>query len=192
MSETPWWKRKQTARLLVVGLAIVLLFVVGKLSGASEYATPARIQQMLIGCGFLGVIAFLAVFTAGSLIFVPGMIFVAAAVFTYGQLAGGLIGLAGAVFAVTISFVVFRRLGGQPLGAIKNRFMQRLLRQLEHRPLRSMILLRSVFFISPPLNSALALSNIRFRDYALGSLVGLVAPIALASILIDRLIKWIG
>jgi uncharacterized membrane protein YdjX (TVP38/TMEM64 family) len=51
-------------------------------------------------------------------------------------------------------------------------------------------LLRLVFWLAPPVNYALALSNIRFRHYFAGSLLGLVLPIALIATFVERFLRW--
>jgi uncharacterized membrane protein YdjX (TVP38/TMEM64 family) len=49
---------------------------------------------------------------------------------------------------------------------------------LDDHPIRTVFLLRLVFWMSPPLNYGLAMTEIRLRDYLVGSGAGLVAPIA--------------
>ena len=51
----------------------------------------------------------------------------------------------------------------------------------------TLALIRAVMFISPPLNTALALSRIRFRDFALGSAVGLILPMAVTTFALNWL-----
>ena len=63
-----------------------------------------------------------------------------------------------------------------------------------------MILLRAIFGVAPALNYALALSSLGFRDYIIGSIIGMAralgesapllmigmaAPITIAAILLD-------
>ena len=56
--------------------------------------------------------------------------------------------------------------------------MQKAMDKLERRPVRTVAALRVALIVSPPLNYALALSPIRFRDYFAGSAMGLAAPVA--------------
>jgi uncharacterized membrane protein YdjX (TVP38/TMEM64 family) len=46
-------------------------------------------------------------------------------------------------------------------------------------------ILRLILWMAPPLNYALAMSAVRFRDYVIGSALGLLIPIALASLFFD-------
>ena len=61
---------------------------------------------------------------------------------------------------------------------LDNPVADRIFQQLDRRPVTSVFLLRTVFQTVPVMNYALALSAVRFRDYALGTLLGLPVPVA--------------
>jgi uncharacterized membrane protein YdjX (TVP38/TMEM64 family) len=67
--------------------------------------------------------------------------------------------------------------------------MSRLLSRLDERPVLTVVLLRLFLWMAPQLNYALALSNIRFRSYFVGTALGLVAPIAGIVLLSDTLLR---
>lgn len=95
---------------------------------------------------------------AGELLHLPGMFFfIVIARVVFGPALGFVLGYAGAVIAVTLSFVVAR--------------------QLEAHPVQTTALLRLVLWLAPPLSYALASSNIRVRDHLLGSAIGLAVPV---------------
>ncbi len=72
-----------------------------------------------------------------------------------------------------------RAAGESPLAACS--------RRLDERPITTVLLLRTVFWLAPPLNYALALSSVRFRHYLIGSAAGLVAPVGGAAVFFDWL-----
>jgi uncharacterized membrane protein YdjX (TVP38/TMEM64 family) len=173
-----------------IGLAVVLvigLYVVARATGVLERLDVAAMQRMVADAGAWGFAVFVALFAVGVLLHVPGMVFVAAGMLVYGKLLGFFACLAGAIVAVCASFVMVRAVGGNALGSIRRPFLRKMLARLDQNPLRWLILLRAVLFISPPLNYALALSSVRFRDYAVGSAIGLVPTMALVTFLFDRL-----
>ncbi len=59
--------------------------------------------------------------------------------------------------------------------------------QLDAHPIRNIVLLRMLFQTVPPLNYALAMSGIRFRDYLVGTLLGLPLPIMAYCLFFDYL-----
>ncbi|MHC4830871.1 MAG: TVP38/TMEM64 family protein, partial [Planctomycetota bacterium] len=85
-------------------------------------------------------------------------------------------------------FFVVRGVGGKALSEVENRFLQRALSKLDERPVLTTIGLRTLFLMSPPLNYALGLSSITFRNYLVGSLLGLIIPVAGLTFLFDWLL----
>ena len=57
------------------------------------------------------------------------------------------------------------------------------------RPILTVALLRLFLWVAPPINYALALSTVRYRDYAAGSALGLAIPTALAAVVFGYLFR---
>ena len=168
--------------VLVAGL------VVGRATGATDALTTDGVRGFVARAGALGVLAFLALFVVGELVHVPGLVFIAAAVALWGPYAGGAIGALGALLSLVTSFAVVRGVGGKPLGEVKLSFARRLLDGLERRPVFTVAVLRTTLILSPPVTYALALSPIGFRDYFLGSAIGLVIPLTVAVAIFSRVV----
>lgn len=181
---------KYRAPLVLVGFAG--LFVAVTLSGAFDGVTPEQIRDEIRGAGAWGMLLFVVAFAVGELLHIPGMVFVVAGVLTYGRVNGFLVGLAGAVVSVTVSFVLVRALGGQGLTKLKWKWVAKALDQLDARPFRTVALLRLVLWVAPPLNFALAMSRVRLRDYVLGSAAGLVLPVLFVTLLFEQAMAWVG
>jgi uncharacterized membrane protein YdjX (TVP38/TMEM64 family) len=184
-------RRVRLLRLAALAALLVGLAVVGHVTGAREWLAPDRLRPLIASAGIAGVALFFAVFVVGELLHVPGLVFVGVAVLAYGRLWGGLLAFAGAICSVCVTFAIVRGVGGRPLEAIERPFFRRMLSRLEAWPIRTIVLLRTVLIISPPLNYALALSPIRFRDYLIGSALGLAAPIGAAVLLFDGIVRWL-
>jgi uncharacterized membrane protein YdjX (TVP38/TMEM64 family) len=169
--------------LLVVVLAA--LFVAGRVTGVTEGWTLASIRERVQAAGPLGFLLYLALFSGGELVHVPGLVFVGAGLLAYGRLAGFPIVLAGSLVSITVSFFVVRGIGGQALAELDRPFLKKMLGRLEARPVLTVALLRMVLILLPALNYALALSPIRYRSYLLGSAIGLMPPLLVATLLFD-------
>lgn len=172
-------------RILILSLIAGVVFVTAHVTGLDRSLTPEHLRALLAGAGVFGVAVFVVVFSLGLLAQLPGLLFIAVAVLAYGRTMGALVALGGAAVAISVSFVVVRRFGGSALAEIESPLLRRLLAQLDTRPLRSVILLRAIFGVAPFLNYALALSSLGFRDYIIGSIIGMAAPITIAAILLD-------
>lgn len=176
-------------------LALLLgLYVVGRASGLLDDISPQSIRTRVLEAGSLGVLLYFVSFSVGLLAHIPGTIFVLAAIFAYGQVLGFVVAWVGAVGAVLTSFLVVRMVGGRALAGVNHRWIARALRQIDERPIASVIAIRTLFMMAPWVNWSLALTNIRTRQYVIGSAVGLTTPIFAISLLFDWLLRidWIS
>ncbi len=175
--------------LRLVALVVFLggIYLLARLLGWTDYMTADALKELLNGAGDWGLVAFIGIYCFGVVAHVPGLVFVVAAVVVYGVYWGAVIGLLTGVVAVSLTFLVVRAIGGRPLERVKHPFLLRVLSQLDKRPLRSVIVLRLVFIMAPGVNYGLALSSVRFRDYVLGSAVGLTVPVTIAAFVIDAI-----
>jgi uncharacterized membrane protein YdjX (TVP38/TMEM64 family) len=174
-------------RLFGVIVFLALLFAIFEVSGLRDHFNLAFIRELILKHQIGGLILFVLLFSLGNLIHIPGLVFLAAAVITLDRLWGGVVTYAAAAISCGITFVIIRALGGDALRSLRNRVAVRILRELDAHPVGSVALLRVLFQTAPTLNYALAMSGIRFRDYTLGTLLGLPIPIALYCIFFDIL-----
>lgn len=177
----PW----RIALLIVLLLGLLAL---AKLAGLEEYFDVDRVRALMDSAGAWGFLAFVVLFAVGELLHVPGFVFVGAASLAYGQGAGTLAAYAGAMGSVTISFLVVRTIGGQPLGGVRRPWMRKMLARLETRPILTVAVLRAIFWLSPALNYGLAMTSVKMRDYLIGSALGLAIPIPVVVFFFD----WIA
>lgn len=186
-----WLRRHQ--RLLAVSVFVLGLFALFELSGARAQVTLAYLQQTIRAHPVSGLAIFMAVFSLGNLIQIPGWIFLAAAVLALGQLWGGVATYIAASVSCVATFFIIRLVGGSALRHLDSPVAGKLLARLDAHPVASIVLLRTLFQTMPALNYTLALSGVRFRHYLLGTLLGLPLPIAIYCIFFDALAKaWAG
>jgi len=176
-------------RRILIAVGLVAAVVVAKLLGADRPLTDGSFAAAVVSAGALGVLLFCAAFAAGTLVGVPGVVFVVMAQALWGPTVGFVAAYLGAVLAVLATFVVVRRVGGRALTRLRWRPLQRVLGQVERRPHLTMIVLRTALAMSPPLNYALALSPVRLRSYAVASAIGLVVPILAMATLAGAVVR---
>ena len=174
-------------RLLAAGVFLGLVLAAIQLSGLRDHFNQAFVRQVILQHPVGGLVFFVLLFSLGNLIQIPGWIFLAAAVLTLGRVWGGAITYVAAVTSCAFTFVTIRAIGGDALRLLQNRVAVRILAGLEAHPIISVGLLRTLFQTAPALNYALAMSGIRFRNYIIGTLLGLPLPIALYCIFFDLL-----
>lgn len=167
------------ARIIGVALFFIFLLLIFQVSGLREHLNLAFIREQLSAHAYLGLLLFVLLFCLGNLTQIPGLVFLAAAVLTLGQVLGGVVTFIAAYVSCIVTFLLIRFLGGSALRKINNLVLLKILKRLDAHPVQSIVLARTLFQTAPALNFALAMSGIKLRHYAIGTLFGLPLPIAL-------------
>jgi uncharacterized membrane protein YdjX (TVP38/TMEM64 family) len=165
--------------------AAIVLFVGGAITLYSTgLVTPTKVGAWLDSLGPWAPVIFVVVFVAGSFIGLPGMAFVVGGRLAFGPWVGFAAGFIGGVCAVSIPFLVARRLrraGTEPWRP-KQKLLARAMDQVEHHPFRSVLALRLVLWFNPALSYALAFVPIPARTYIAACAVALAPVVAAAMI----------
>ncbi|HSK01980.1 MAG TPA: VTT domain-containing protein [Kofleriaceae bacterium] len=145
--------------------------------------TAGSIEAWLASLGPAAPALFVGAFVAGSMIGLPGMVFVVGGRLAFGAETGFVLGYGGGVLACLVPFATARGLRGgraatpwQP----RNRHLRRALELVEARPLRAILLLRLVLWFNPPLSYTLAVTGVSTRVYAIGCALALAPVVAVA------------
>lgn len=167
---------KHMRPLLVIALLVTVTLVV-RSAGVSAWFDRARVVEMIASAGPFAPLSFVLLFVGAVAVQVPGLLFVALAPTLFSLEEAWLLSMLASNLAVVLNFELVRRLGGQPLSEIENKELRKLFDRLEEQPLRTVILLRIITVMFPPVTSALALTKLRARDHFVGSALGMLLPI---------------
>lgn len=181
----------KTKRILAVAAFFMVLFALAEVSGLREHFNLPYLRAKLDANKLSGLAIFVTLFVFGNLIHIPGMLFLAAAILALGQMWGGLVTYVAAVVASGVTFFTVRYVGGDALGQLSNTTAQRILAHLHGRPIRSVFLLRLLFQTLPAINYALALSGVRFRNYMIGTILGLPLPVLVFCVFFDTVSRLV-
>jgi uncharacterized membrane protein YdjX (TVP38/TMEM64 family) len=174
-------------QLFSVVLFLAILFAAFEFSGLREQFSLDFLRYRIFENKLGGLLIFVLLFCLGNLIQIPGWLFLAAAVLALGKAWGGVATYIAACTSCAFTFFVIRQIGGDALRKLDSRIALRLLGQLDARPVRSVLALRVLFQTVPALNYSLALSGVGFRNYLIGTLLGLPLPIFLYCLFFDYL-----
>ena len=185
----------KTRKYLRLGALVALiggLYLAGNHSALAPYFEVDYLRSLTTEAGAAGMATFVALFCAGYLMQIPGMIFVVLALVGWGPWGGGILALGASILATILSFGMVRSVGGSPLEDVENRWARKLLDQIDERPVRTTFVLRVVFYMNPLINVPLVLSGIRFRDYLVGSALGFILPLGVVMAGLDFVLRWLN
>ncbi|EQC52422.1 TVP38/TMEM64 family protein [Bacteriovorax sp. DB6_IX] len=172
-------------KIILIITFFVILFILAELTGLRQIVTIDYLQSLFVKNIFISSTIFILLFSAANLIQIPGWIFLVAAITSLGKFYGPLLTYLAAVISCLVSFYLVNYLGKDALKKIKNRFIIKTLDNLDHTPIKSMLILRLVFQTFPPVNYALALSGVQVRDYLIACILGLPLPIIVLTIFFE-------
>lgn len=176
-------------RIFAVPLFVITLLLIAHFTGIRSEINLIYIKSLFDENFLVSTISFILVFTIGNLIQIPGWPFLVAATITLGIVPGYFLTLSAASFSTIVGFILIRFIGRDSLENIKSNVVKRLIKNTHESPIRNTVILRVLFQTAPPINYALALSGIKFKDYLIGSLLGLPVPIFIYTFFIDELSK---
>ena len=177
----------RTTRRVVLALFVVAFVAGAIIAWRTGMVTPTAIDAWLQSLGPVAPLIFVGAFVGGSFVGLPGMAFVIGGRLAFGPWVGFATGYGGGLLAVTIPFVLARRLrrAGREPWRPKNRHLARLFDQLETRPFITIVVLRLVLWFNPPLSYALAFTTVRASIYIAACAVAL-APIVAAAMIVTN------
>ncbi len=191
VSENASGGKKTWMRLVALLALSVGLYFAGQAMGFGELSSFTALQEMVNSAGLWGRVAYLVVFALVALMQLPAAVFIVGALLLWGPTVGGALGWSGAMLALAVHFAVARGVGGSPFQNIDNPFAKKLLAKLDKHPVPVTAALRVLMLMSPPVNLGLILAGVRFRDYMLGSAIGLGLVVLTMALGFDMVEPWL-
>jgi phosphatidylserine/phosphatidylglycerophosphate/cardiolipin synthase-like enzyme/uncharacterized membrane protein YdjX (TVP38/TMEM64 family) len=194
----PGTRRRRLQQLaLEASISLVLLLAFAFLLRDPELGAAPWMREALSladtwRVSFLGIASVLAIYLVASLFLVPVNLLIAATAAAFGPLLGLAYALAGALAAASMGFGLGRLLGRHPVRRLAGRRVNAVRRRLTRHGLWAMTLLR-LLPIAPftIVNLVAGTAAIRFREFFLGSVFGMLPGSLLLVIFGDRLGAWL-
>lgn len=158
---------------------ILFVFLIFEFTGLRENFSLPFLRSSIEAHLILGSLLFIAMFAIGNIIQIPGWIFLAAAVLALGKVSGGLVTYLAANISCLLTYLLVEFLGKDALRGLTNPLALKLFSGLDKYPIRTVFALRLFFQTLPIVNYGLALSGVKFKQYFIGTLIGLPLPLFL-------------
>ena len=168
-SKSGWWK------LIVLGLALTAAVILFRFTNVTDYLTLAGIHRLREAVGIWAPPTFVLVYAAGTLIAFPGSVLSLTGGLLFGTLLGGTLIVVGASLGAVCAFLLARYAGRDVIEKfISGRRLEKF-DQLVHGSGLSAVLFTRFVPLLPFnfLNFAWGLTSVRFRDYVVGTVIGI-------------------
>ena len=178
-----------TRRLLL--LALLIGVGVGVYAtGLHEDITVEAVRALVDEAGVLGPVLFVLLFSLEG-VGVPGMIFMLTAIVVWPPWLAFLMNWLGAIAAGILGFAYARYVGRDWVAARLPDGIRRFETAIVRRGIRTVIVIRLLFFLAPPAHWALGLSPVSFRDFLIGSALGFAPAMLLVSLIGAPVFEWV-
>lgn len=168
--------------LFKIAAFAVFVYVLSESVDLSWMANVKEAQKYFKELGPWAPVPYLALFVVGALIHAPEILTVALGGIIFGNVMGFVYGWIGALLSGATCFLIGRYVFRDAFRmALIERFgaLRRLDRQFERHGIRTVMLLRLVLFLAPPMNWAVSATRVRFIDYLIGSAFGVIPGLLL-------------
>lgn len=195
-AEMPAPKASVWPRVLLLVGVLAALWLLGRWLGMDALAKPKAIREIVTNGGPWGIAIFIGLWLLLYHMMLPSGIFLFAALILFGPLQGALIAWGGGMFVLAFTHVFTRWIGGVPIQESNRPMIQQMLSRLEKRPIKTIATVRSVLFLSPPVNYAVILSGVPFRTHMIASAIGITPCILFCVVLLvifqERFLALVG
>lgn len=174
---------------------VAVLMIAGAVAGLRaldvwEHLSVDSMRRLVDAWGPLGPLVFMAIVIAGFFIPGPEILLVAVGGALFGPGRGFAYAWIASVVGTSATFLLVRYTAqGWAQRALAERFprLRALDDRLERHGVATVVFLRLLLFLAPPLNWALGASRVQVRDYVLGTAIGILPGIGLTVVLADRI-----
>jgi uncharacterized membrane protein YdjX (TVP38/TMEM64 family) len=129
---------------------------------------------LLAGAGLWAPLAFILVYAVGVCLFVPGSILTGLGAVIFGAYWGFVYVWVGAMIGAAAAFCIGRTLGRDFAASLIGDRLRKYDESIERNGFAAVLYLRLLYFPFTPLNFGLGLTKVHFRDYFLGTGVGIL------------------
>ena len=186
---------RKPARKRILVWASLLLFILGlaaawRWTPLSEWLTPAALAQVLAPLKNDGLAPFAVIgaFVLAGMLVVPLTLLIIAVVVSFGAWQGFIYSLIGALLSAMLTYGVGALIGRAGVRRLAGSRLNRISQQLARRGILTVFIVRIVP-VAPftVINLVAGASHLRFRDYVLGSLLGMTPGMLAIVLLVERI-----
>jgi uncharacterized membrane protein YdjX (TVP38/TMEM64 family) len=160
------------AALLVIFIVTAIVLV--RLTSVTDCLTAEQLGLLLKAAGFWAPLAYVAIYTAGVCLFMPGTLLAAGGAAIFGPHLGFVYVWTGALLGSSLAFFIGRYLGREFSASLIGDKSTRYDDAIERNGFATVLYLRLVYFPFTPMNFGMGLTKVRFWDYFFGTAFGIV------------------
>ncbi len=178
------YRRTAAVKAVLLLLFGIVATVVVRYTPVREYLNPDSLATLLEVAGFWAPLAYILFFTVGVCLFVPGVVLVSLGTAIFGTFYGFLYGWLGALSGCAAAFLIGRYLGREFAASLVTGKLKEYDDIIEQNGFATVLYLRLAWIPLSPMSYGMGLTKVRFRDFFLGTALGIVVAIFVITYLV--------
>ncbi len=180
-------EKKPVLKALVFLLFIAIALFILRLPAVQAFFTEAGIQSFLSRWGVWAPIGYIVFYALAISFMAPGTPITAVGAVLFGTLWGFLFTIIGATLGATSAFWVARTLGHEFAQSLFGERIKVYDKKIEAHGFATIFYLRLVFFPFNALNFGAGLTRVHFKDYLLGTFLGILPGTFIITFFVDSI-----
>ena len=160
------------AALLAVFFAGAIVLV--RFTGVKDYLTAEGLGRFLDAAGLWAPVVYMLIYVVGVCLFVPGAVLTGLGAVIFGPYWGFVYVWIGAMIGASAAFFIGRTLGREFAASLVGDRLRRYDDTIERNGFATVLYLRLIYFPFTPMNFGMGLTKVHFRDYLLGTGLGIL------------------
>lgn len=147
---------------------------VARYTPVKAYLTSEALGRLVDSVGIWAPLAYVLIYAIGVCLFLPGTLLTGLGAAIFGPYWGFLYVWIGAMLGASAAFLIGRTLGREFAASLVGDRLKKYDDAIERNGFASVLYLRLVYFPFTPMNFGMGLTRVRFRDYFLGTGLGII------------------
>jgi uncharacterized membrane protein YdjX (TVP38/TMEM64 family) len=167
-------RRKALIKALILLAFIALAVIVVRFTPVQQYLTPDTLNRFLGNAGHWAPLLFVLFYAVGVCVFLPGILLTSLGAAIFGPYQGFLYVWVGATLGASAAFFIGRTLGRDFAASLIGDSLKKYDEAIGRNGFATTLYLRLIYFPFTPMNFGMGLTKVRFRDYFLGTGLGII------------------
>ena len=167
-------KRKGVVKALIFLAFIISAIVVIRFSPVRDYLTAEALGSFLENVGFWAPVVYIITYAVGVCLFLPGTLLTGLGAAIFGAYWGFVYVWIAAMLGASGAFLIGRTLAREYASTLIGDKLKKYDDAIERNGFATVLYLRLVYFPFTPLNFGMGITKVRFKDYILGTGLGII------------------
>jgi len=167
-------KNKTVIKAVILVAFIVTAILLVQFTPIKDYLTEEKLTGLKDAAGWWGPLVFIVMYAVGICLFLPGTLLTGLGAALFGPYLGTVVNWMGAMIGASAAFLIGRTLGREYAASLIGDKLKKYDDAIERNGFATVLYLRLVYFPFTPMNFGMGLTKVHFRDYFIGTGLGII------------------